>query len=135
VRRTLEISRVVLLAAGLVTVPILNATASANHDHPFDSHIFHAAESEDGHHTEGDSHSDLDHHESVDLQDDGDTSRSTANEICCEDIGLCSVGLVLPQVERMSQFPPISKHDHPGNAVPWLNHLSRPDGPPPRSQS
>ncbi len=134
-RRTLEVLRVVMLTAGLVTVPILNANASASHDDLFSSHIVHAAGTEGGHHAGNDHHADGGHHDVEALPDDSDAPQKNTETLCCEDIGLCSVGLVLPEIKRASPLALNGNYGLPANAAPWLHHVGRPDGPPPRSQS
>ena len=127
VRRCLEVFGVAILAAGLITAPLVGAYAKSNHDDPFENHFTHVASPEDNHHT------DYDHHDLGAPPNDDAVSDSTTDDLCCEDIGFCYVGFILSQVERTSFSLQISSYGQPGDSTPWLNHLCLPDGPPPRS--
>ena len=101
--RSFELARVALLALGLATLPVLNALATANHD---------------------------DHDAAP---DESSTEHSFDGDLCCEDVGLCSVGLVMPKMDRTSCSIQISHFGLPGNSTPRLESFGCPDGPPPRS--
>lgn|GEM_PF-6343601 len=131
--RSFELARVALLALGLATLPVLNALATANHDDPFESHIIHAASAEYNHHAEDD-HQALHNHDDHDAApDESSTEHSFDGDLCCEDVGLCSVGLVMPKMDRTSCSIQISHFGLPGNSTPRLESFGCPDGPPPRS--
>jgi len=118
-----------LLALVLTIAPALGAYASAGHDHTFGGHSLQVESHGDDHHTDG-----YDHDHIASSADDNAT-HGAADTLCCEDIGLCSVGFVLPLNGSKTSSPHVASYGLPHNALPWYDHLGRPDGPPPRSHS
>lgn len=120
--RFLSLIGTFLLALVVTIAPALGAYASAGHDHTLG-----------GHSLQVERHGD-DHDHNASFADDNVT-HGAADTLCCEDIGLCSAGFVLPLSGSKTSSPHVASYGLPDNALPWYDHLGRPDGPPPRSHS
>lgn len=118
-----------MLALMMTIAPVLSAHAGAGHDHTLSGHVLEVETRADDHHTDGHDHD----HEASSEHDDG--THGAADTLCCEDVGLCSVGYVLPLNGGKTSSPHVASYGLPGDASPWHDHLGRPDGPPPRSHS
>lgn len=135
-RSALRVASVVVLSTGLVGMSILDAIASTNDDHFRGGHGIHSVIPEvdhdhEGHHHIADHRAAHDHDRShAQHEDDQEPSDPT---LCCEDIGICAIGVVLPNLDRESDHPLSVTFKLPAEVAVSPQNLCLPDGPPPRS--
>jgi len=131
-RRSFQAMRVAVLSFVLVVAPVISAEARGNNHHSIGAHGMVEADIHDSHRHDGGptAHSD-------ELQ--GPSYSGVASpgfeRLCCEDIGLCSAGFVMPQLNDVSSADFRMTRNRPANSAALLQISGRPDAPPPRSQS
>ncbi len=132
VRQSFRATRVAVLSFVLVIAPVIGAEARSNSHHSIGAHGMVETDIRDSYRLDGDTTALSDEHQEP---SHNGVAGSGFERLCCEEIGLCSVGFIIPQLNDVSSADSRMIQNRPTNSAALLQTSGRPDAPPPRSQS